>query len=273
MPTATHTLDLATRLEPAGAERLAGTMSEAYWNFAGPFGGYIAALFMRAVMIDPRRLGPPVAQTVNFCAAAHKAAFEIELKLERDGRATQHWSMKMIQGGIIVATGSLVCANRRETFSHMTAKMPDVPRPDDVAVLPPHARLPWLDSYEFRYHEGSPGFDKPRAPDDLGGSRTVLWMRDKPDRALDFVALAALADCFILRLVQMRGTLVPMATVTMTTHFHATEPELQIQGSAPLLGVADSQRFNANFHDQSMELWGANGHLLASGMQTVWYKE
>lgn len=268
-----HSLDLATRLEAAGPDRLTGVMHEAYWNFAGPFGGYIAALFMRAVMIDPRRLGPPVAQTVNFCAAASKAPFEIALKLQRDGKATQHWSMELLQGGAVVATGSLVCANRRETFSHPNIAMPAVPTPHEIAVLPPHARLPWLDAYEFRFHEGGPGFGKPRPADDLGSSRTVLWLRDKPDRALDFVALASLADCFILRLVQMRGTLVPMATVTMTTHFHATEPELQQQGTKPLLGVADASRFNANFHDQTMELWGTNGHLLASGMQTVWYKE
>lgn len=273
MTAAIHKLDEATRLEPIGPDRFAGVTSDDYWNFAGPFGGYIAALFMRAVMIDPRRLGPPVAQTVNFCAAAAKGPFEIALKLQRDGKATQHWSMEMLQGGSIIATGSLVCANRRETFSHITARMPDVPTPDDIAVLPPHARLPWLDAYEFRFHEGGPTFGRPRPAGDLGGSRSVLWLRDKPDRPLDFVALASLADCFILRLVQMRGTLVPMATVTLTTHFHATDTELQQQATSPLLGVADASRFNANFHDQTMELWGANGHLLASGMQTVWYKE
>lgn len=273
MSSTLHPLDLATRLDAGPSGSLSGTMSDAYWNFAGPFGGYIAALFMRAVMIDGRRLGPPVAQTVNFCAPAQKGGFEIILKLQRDGKATQHWSMEMHQGGITVATGSLVCANRRETFSHMKATMPAVPTPDEIAILPPHARLPWLDSYEFRFHEGGPTFGNPRPPDDLGGSRTILWLRDKPARPLDFVALASLADCFILRLVQMRGTLVPMATVTMTTHFHATEAELQLQADAPLLGIADASRFNANFHDQPMELWGTNGHLLASGMQTVWYKE
>lgn len=64
-----------------------------------------------------------------------------------------------------------------------------------------------------------------------------------------------------------------MSTVSMTTYFHATDAEIAAQGSAPLLGIADSKRFVANFHDQSMELWGRDGRLLASGIQTVWYKE
>ncbi len=64
-----------------------------------------------------------------------------------------------------------------------------------------------------------------------------------------------------------------MGTVSITTYFHATGEELDRKGSAPLLGIADAKRFNANFHDQSMELWGAGGKLLANGVQTVWYKE
>jgi hypothetical protein len=61
--------------------------------------------------------------------------------------------------------------------------------------------------------------------------------------------------------------------VSMTSYFHATPAELAAHGTQHLLGIADAKRFNANFHDQSMELWSADGLLLASGVQTVWYKE
>ncbi len=245
-----------------------------YWNFAGPFGGYIAALFMRAVMDDARRLGPPVAQTVNFCGPLAKGDFEIALTLDRGGKATQHWSLRLLQGDGTVATSTIVCANRRETFAHQSVPPPEVPPPDAFAIAPAPSYLPWLGSYEFRFVEGAPTFERGASPrTELGSPRTVLWLADRPARPLDYVALSSLSDCFILRLVQMRGGLAPMSTVTMTTYFHATEAEIAEQGATPLLGIADAKRFVANFHDQTMELWGKDGRLLASGVQTVWYKE
>ncbi len=271
-----HPLDTATTLRAIAPGRLTGTTSDAYWNFAGPFGGYTAALLMRAVMDDPRRLGPPVAQTINYCGAMTKGAFEIVVTLARSGKATQHWSLELHQDGAVAATGSIICANRRETFAHVVATRPTAPPPVDVPRLTPDGRLPWLSSYDFRFVEGGPGRvfgnDAPTA-DGLGPSRTMLWLKDAPDRPLDFVSLSALCDCFILRLVQMRGTMVPMSTVSMTSYFHAMPGELSSQGTAHLLGIADAKRFAANFHDQSMELWASDGTLLASGVQTVWYKE
>lgn len=272
--TSNHPLDTATRLTRVAAARLAGVTSDTYWNFAGPFGGYIAALLMRAVMDDPRRLGPPVAQTVNYCAPLAKGHFEIAVVLPRSGKATQHWSLELHQAGTVAATASIVCANRRETFAHDVETRPAAPPPETVPVAPSPERLPWLGAYEFRFIEGGPRFGEPaRDVGDLAPPVTRLWLKDRPDRDLDYVSLAGLADCFILRLVQMRGTLPPMSTVSMTTYFHALPDELARQGSAPLLGIATAKRFSANFHDQSMELWGSDGRLLANGMQTVWYRE
>ncbi len=273
-----HQLDIATTLKLGAASRLVGTTSDAYWNFAGPFGGYTAALLMRAVMDDTRRLGPPVAQTVNYCGAITKGAFEIAVTLQRSGKATQHWSLELHQNGAVAATASIVCANRRETFAHAVGSRPSVPPPEQVAQSAPEERLPWLSSYDFRFVEGGPELglsleQKARAAGDLGKSRTVLWLKDTPDRPLDYVSLSALSDCFILRLIQMRGTMVPMSTVSMTSYFHAMPNELVEHGTAHLLGIATAKRFQANFHDQSMELWSAGGALLASGTQTVWYKE
>ena len=53
----------------------------------------------------------------------------------------------------------------------------------------------------------------------------------------------------------------------------ATEDDVRAQGTAPLCGVTDARRFSAGFHDQTIELWGTSGTLLASGVQVVWYKD
>jgi acyl-CoA thioesterase len=270
-----HPLDDATALVQTHPDAWSGTTSDAYWNFAGPFGGYVAALLMRAVLSDPRRLGPPVAQTVNFCGPLAKGAFTITASIARGGKATQHWTLALTQNGDTFATGSIVCANRRTTWAHTIVTPPVVPPADRISRLQPPPQLPWLKAYDFRFVEGGPKFGAPAAtPAALGPSKTVLWMRDHPERALDYLSLSALSDCFILRLVQMRGgPMIPMGTVSMTTYVHASEDELTAQGTSPLLGIADAKRFHANFHDQQMEVWGTDGRLLATGVQTVWYKE
>ncbi|MDX2202305.1 MAG: thioesterase family protein [Hyphomicrobiaceae bacterium] len=269
-----HGLDEATALTETGAGLWEGRTLDRYWNFAGPFGGYLAALTLNAVLKDGRRLGPPVAQTVNFCGALAKGTFRVETTLERGGKATQHWTARLMQDDAVVTTSSIVCANRRETFAHAATAKPAAPPPEAIAPLVPPEGFPWIGAYDFRFVEGGPVLDGQQPADGrLGSPRTVVWLRDKPERPLDYLSLASLSDCFILRLLQMRGTRVPMSTVSMTTYFHATEAELAGQGTAPLLGVADAKRFTANFHDQFMELWGSDGRLIATGVQTVWYRE
>lgn len=48
---------------------------------------------------------------------------------------------------------------------------------------------------------------------------------------------------------------------------------LAAQGTAPLIGVADTKVFRQGYFDQSAELWSADGRLLATSVQTVYFKE
>ncbi len=267
-----HPLDIATRLVPVGDDRFSGHTSEHYWNFAGPFGGITAAILLRAVVDHPRRLGSPVALTVNFCAAIARGAFELVVSEQRSGKSTQHWSVTLLQGGLVAATASVVCGVRRSTWAHAHARPPVVPPAD--AVPPVVFSLPsnWLQRYRFRFVEGTPAISA--TPHDVPADpRSILWLSDLPDRPLDVVSLAAMADAFLLRLLQVRGMFIPSSTVSLTTYFNGTDDEVRAQGTAPLCCVVDSRRFNGGFHDQTVELWGADGTLLASSVQVVWYKE
>jgi hypothetical protein len=267
-----HPLDKATALSPGGDGRLHGSTSDAYWNIAGPFGGVTAATLLRAVVDDPRLLGSPVALTVNYCAALASGPFTVTLVEQRSGRSTQHWSLTLHQGAGVAATASVVCGVRRPTWAHQSASAPRVPPPQELAAQTFDVPSKWIQRYRFRFVEGQPVF-RPAPDQPPGGARSVLWMSDAPDRPLDFVSLAAISDAFILRMLQVRGVMVPMGTVSLTTYFHATAEEVQAQGTAPLCGVADTRRFSAGFHDQTIELWGSDGMLLASGGQVVWYRE
>lgn len=270
-PTALHPLDQAADLEALGEGRYLGRTSPAYWNMAGPFGGITAAVLMQGVMLHPERRGRPVAQTVNFCAAIAEGAFEVAVRLVRDGRSTQHWQVELSQGDTVAATSSVVTGPSRETWGHQPTKPPPMPPLAELPPMPTAGRNAWLGRYEFRFERGAPAFGG-GTKDEPGSALSQLWIRDEPPRPLDYVSLAALADSFVIRLVQVRGDLPPVATVSLSTYFLADEAEMARQGDRSLIGLADARVFRHGFNDQSAELWSDDGVLLAVSHQVVWFK-
>ncbi|TFI47471.1 thioesterase family protein, partial [Diaphorobacter sp. DS2] len=114
----------------------------------------------------------------------------------------------------------------------------------------------------------------PEQWDDSGDtSLSQLWMRDAPARALDFCALAALADVFFPRVWLRRARQVPAGTVSITVYFHAGADLLAQTGTGYLLGQARAQEFRNGFFDQTVQLWNEAGAMLATSHQIVYYKE
>ncbi|WP_374452852.1 acyl-CoA thioesterase [Phenylobacterium sp.] len=238
--TGLHPLDDAVRLEPTGPGAYRGATSAAYWNMAGPFGGTTAAILMKAVLDHPQRRGRPVAQTVNFCAAVAEGAFDVSVRLVRDGRSAQHWQVEMLQA----------------------AQSP---------VLDTADRSGWRGRYEFRFEGGEPvaGTASPQTP---GGGLSHSWVRDEPPRPLDYASLAAICDTFVVKILQVRGDIPPVATLSLSSCFMADEAALARQGARPVLGVAEARVFRHGFNDQSAEIWSDDGVLLTVSHQVVWFK-
>ena len=147
---------------------------------------------------------------------------------------------------------------------------PVVPPPEQAAQARRVNGVAWLERYEMRGIEGG----LPAVWDGTGEhSRSLLWMRDAPHRALDFLSLTALSDLFFPRVWLRRATRVPAGTVSMTVYFHAAQSELSEAGTDYLLGQAQAQAFHDGFFDQSGQIWSRNGHLLVTTHQIVYYKE
>jgi hypothetical protein len=283
-----HPLDEALRLQPATATASAGAASTAqasglyeghthpgYWNMVGPFGGITAATLLQAVMLHPDRLGEPLSLTVNYAGALVEGAFTVQAVPVRTNRSTQHWTLSVLQAGadgahVVTTTGTAVTAVRRETWSVGDLPMPEATEPAQHKPFPKGVSVEWLNRYDMRPIKGS----IPRVWDDSGdGSTTQLWIRDEPPRALDFCALAALADVFYPRVWLRRARNVPAGTVSMTVYFHASGAQLQAAGSGYLLGQARGQEFRNGFFDQTAQLWSRAGAMLATSHQIVYYKE
>ncbi len=100
----------------------------------------------------------------------------------------------------------------------------------------------------------------------------MLWLKNAESRPLDFVSLAAMSDAFFCRIFQVLGRIPPFRTVSMTTYFHASGEELAAHGTAPLAAVADARVFHRSFCDQTAELYGAAGQLLATAGQVAYFR-
>ncbi len=269
-----HPLDEATTLAgaPAGARR--GRTSDAYWTFISPFGGASAATALRAVLEHPDRAGDPLAVTVNFCAPIERGEFEVHVRRVRANRSSQHWQVELRQGTSEdpVLTASVVTALRRESWRHQPARAPALPPFETLPAFASRGSLSWVAQYGFRFAEGLPalGADASAAPP--RSARSLLWLRDAVPRPLDFLSLLAMSDAFFGRIFQVIGRIPPFGTVSMTTHFHAAAEELAAHGDRPLAALADARVFHRSFCDQSAELYGAGGQLLATSTQVAYFR-
>lgn len=265
-----HPFDQAIALQAVAEHEWQGHTSPDYANFIGPFGGITAAQMLQAVMLHPQRLGEPVAFTINYAAALADGGFVARARPARTNRSTQHWTVELLQDGQAVATGTVMTAVRRGTWGTQEIAMPQVPRPADLTME--RARgVEWIRHYERYYAEG----DVPREwnGQDAGHSRTRLWLRDRPQRPLDFPALAAIADNFFPRVWLRKAAQTPVGTVTMTVYFHADAGVLQSTGTGFLLAQAQGQAFRDGYFDQTGQLWNEAGELLVTTHQLVYYKE
>jgi acyl-coenzyme A thioesterase PaaI-like protein len=274
-----HPFDQAIHLTPAdAANTFAGATSPDYWNMVGPFGGYTAALAVRAVMQHPALLGEPVALTVNYAGATHEGPFTVTATPARTSRSTQHWVVSLSQPNTagepeVAMTATVMTALRRDTWHLNDMPMPPSPAPADVPRDTRTGAMAWLNRYDMRFVLGGiPQQWDGNLADVPDPSLTRLWVRDAIARPLDFASLAAMADVFYPRIWLRRPERVPAGTVSMTTYFHASSAQMRQAGTAYLLAQAQAQAFRHGFFDQTAQLWSEDGTLLATSTQLVYYK-
>jgi len=263
---AAHPFDRAVALVAAAPGRWLGRTSEDYWNMVSPFGGVTAAAMMKAMLDHPERSGSPLSFTLNFLAPIDAGEFAIETELVRANRSSQHWAIRLLQGGRALAQAIAICALRRDTWGLVEATRPDVPPAEQCQPAPPRKASGFLQRYEFRIVHGKPFAENP-------DSLSQAWVADVPPRPLDFPSLAALCDSFLPRIFLRRAEFVPIGTVSINIYFHAGAEALAHHGAAPVLTVAQAQAFSDGHFDHHGHVWSRDGTLLATTQQLVWYKE
>src|SRR3954467_12447798 len=267
---ADHLFDEATRVT-AGDSRWQGRTSPDYWAFVGPFGGVTAATVLRALIEHPQAAGDPLAVTVNYCAPIAEGPFDLDVRLVKANRSSQHWHVELTQGRSDPATlATAGFAERRSSWSHQPAAVPEAPPFDEVRRLP-ESKMSWTRQYDFRFVEGRPSFGAGTAGEPHS-TFSKLWISDSKPRTIDMLSLLSMSDAFFGRVFHARGELVPFGTVSLTTYFHTDGEELAAEDITRVLGTADSKIMHKSYADQNAELWSPNGRLLATSTQIAYFK-
>lgn len=269
--TVNHPFDAAIQLDSIECDIRRGRTHPAWDSMVGPFGGITTAVLVRAVQTHPDCKGEPTALTVNFAAPIADGDFDISLRAARTNRTNQHWVLELSQDGEIRTTATALFGTRRETWADTEARPPGAPPPEQLTRDTAQANFAgWARLYDLRFAEGP--FPGEGAQPSLSATTTV-WMRDTAQRRIDYPALAALCDVFCPRAFLRYGRPIPAGTISLTTHFHADQEQLDALGVDYVLGIAQANRFWRGYFDQSAELWTRDGVLLASSYQIVYFKE
>jgi acyl-CoA thioesterase len=266
-----HLFDDATKVS-AGDSRWQGHTSQDYWAFVGPFGGATAATILRALIDHPQRSGDPLSLTVNFCAPVAQGAFDLDVRLVKANRSSQHWCVELSQGGgDVAALATAVFAERRPSWSHQPAEFPQA-KPFEQILPFPKIKTSWANQYDFRFVEGYPDFSGAKKDDAPANAFSKLWISDRVPRKIDALSLMSMSDAFFARIFHARRELVPFGTVSLTTYFHADAADLAAEDITRVLAVADAKIFHKSYGDQNAELWSPNGRLLATTTQIGYFK-
>jgi acyl-CoA thioesterase len=264
-----HLFDDATRVT-AGDSRWQGRTSPDYWAFVGPFGGTTAATILRALIEHPQRSGDPLALTVNYCAPITEGPFDLDVRLVKANRSSQHWSVELTQGSDVATLATAVFAMRRPSWTHQPASYPEA-KPFEQIKPYPNIAASWANQYDFRFVEGGPDF-RSGVKAGLQSAFTKLWIGDRKPRKVDALSLVAMSDAFFGRIFHVRNELVPFGTVSLTTYFHTDAEDLAQEGITRVLAVADAKIFHKSYQDQNGELWSPSGRLLATTTQIAYFK-
>jgi acyl-CoA thioesterase len=267
---APHLFDDATRVS-AGDSRWQGRTSDDYWAFVGPFGGATAATILRALIEHPQRAGDPLSLTVNYCALIAQGDFDLDVRLVRANKSTQHWVVELSQGDDEVTTlATAVFAERLPSWGHQQAAFP---KTKPFETIQPYTKVaaPWVKQYDFRFIEGDPNLSG-AAKSVPASAFSKLWIGDRVPRKMDMLSLMSMSDAFFGRVFHAKRELVPFGTVSLTTYFHTSTEDLAGEDITRVLAAADAKIFYRSYGDQSGELWSPQGRLLATTTQIAYFK-
>jgi len=252
-----------TQVERSGPGRYRAALAPC-WSVWGPYGGYVAAIALRAAL-SHSRLPRPASLQCHFLAVGEFAAVDLYVTTLGGSKRAESLRVEMVQDGRVLLSASVwMVDDGLSGYAHDFAAPPAVAKPDALRGYQELAGEEYTRWYPiWRSIEGRPlTWNAP-----LGAAAWRTWLRftdtEFPDRAAD-----ALRQLFWLDLPSWNSMLAARAgpypylapNLDLTVQFHAFAPATRwmlADGEVPiaqngLLGCVS-------------RIWSEDGRLLATG--------
>ena len=258
-----HPFDRALRLHPVtdtGETAFDVTLDRGWWvGESGPWGGYVSALFAKAVVTAVPEL-PLQSMTVHFVRRLQAAPARIVVTVESRGARVGHVSARLVQadGSAAAIALATVGQNPQDDFVSDFAR-PEAPPADDVQRRTESSH-PYMKHLDVR----PTVVVRPWSGDNEGTLEGWIQMDER--RALDVPLLAALPDGWTPGMWARLTTRAGKVTVDLTTHFRGV---IAPDDAGPWFIRVRTRHVERGFADEECEVWGGDGRLLAQSRQLV----
>lgn len=230
------------------------------WNtpLGKPNGGWVLASLIRASSMGFDVGRPAVAAITYFASPEPGTTALIETSAVKLGRRVQTVRASMAAGGRPLAEATTNFVRDHHGLTQQLGSAPDLPDPRSL----PDPRTLGLPSEglfgQIEYRIATiPGW----ATGQHSGDPTIeLWQRLDDGQPIDWPALGLLCDAAPPAVLEL-ATVASM-TVQLTVHLHRLpRPDTWVGTRITTRHVVDG------FHEEDVELWDEDGHLLAQSRQ------
>ncbi len=257
-----------TAVRALGGGRYATAFSQDWFVFAGPNGGIVAAVLLRACIAevdDPGR--SPRTLTVHYLAPPAVGPAEVHVTVERAGRGVSFLSARLLQDGEPKAVALVAYGAPRPDRVAWSARpcpvLPPVgtcpPLAADGEGEPPNIRLRW----DCRWALGDGGTTLATEGTETGG-----WLRAEVPTPVDHVLVAAMADAWLPPILARPGhQSVSVPTIELTVHFRDTSTLAQLQPEDWFACSFRTDVVQEGYLEEDGLIWAADGRLVAMSRQ------
>lgn len=259
-------LDDSLALTPEGTGRFAGLADARYEANSGMFGGWTAALMVKAVLADERASGTCSYLSMQCLRMiAPGSALRVGTLPVGGSNSVTAWRVEVTaeRGDFPSACGMILLTNRRPSDARTEPAMPEATAPEDLPPFSPPGAFG--QSTENRLTRGNPPF---QAPDTVSNG----WVRETSGRPIDAVQLAYLSDCYAPRVFHISKGPRPSSTVALSLTILAGPEELAAIGDDWILTEATATRIEQSQAGSAARHWSRDGKLLATSEQLCWFR-
>jgi acyl-CoA thioesterase len=251
-------------LRPDGDGRWLAHADPEHESITGMFGGWTAAVLLRAIQQASDVAGSPSAMAVSYIGSIPPGG-DVAVTVDHlgGGRSIDHWRAEARSAGElnVLATALVSLTNRRPSQPNLQLHMPEAADPagqERIYSLGPQGK-----QCDIRAVSGAFG---------SGDTTSLIWVRDASGHPLDHALLAYYADQYAPRSFYWGDGPGRSATISMSVYFHATEDEIAAVGDDYVLNEATGTRGVHSTSGQQANLWSRAGTLLITTEQLCWYR-